>query len=284
MQVKLIVVWLLLPVVASPAETHATRDLTAAGARLVAVAARDYASEHHAPGGVIAIVDSGGHLLYLERIDGTFAAASTVATGKARTAALFQKPTRLFEEIVNNGRTTMVTLDAVTGFTPLKGGVPLIVNGEVVGAIGVSGAASADQDDEIASAAAEALARAPIAGAVSYLGGDAVRDGLRRGTTLHQSRYYKIDASRRDRPGEAEVHDGDTDIFHVLDGQATLVTGGRLAGSIRVEGDEQRSPRIDGGDKRMLGEGDVVVIPAGTPHWFSDVTNPVTYLVVKIRQ
>lgn len=77
--------------------------------------------------------------------------AATVSTGKARTAALFGKPTKVFEELINKGRTAMA---ALPDFTPLQGGVPLLLDGRVVGAIGVSGAASAQQDHDIATVAA----------------------------------------------------------------------------------------------------------------------------------
>jgi glc operon protein GlcG len=73
--------------------------------------------------------------------------------GKARTAVLFQKPTKVFEDIINKGRTTMVALE---DFTPMQGGIPIVVKGEIIGGIGVSGTASAQQDEEVAIAGAEA--------------------------------------------------------------------------------------------------------------------------------
>src|SRR3989442_3399270 len=81
-------------------------------------------------------------------------AAGRISAGKARTAALFKKPTRAFEEIIGKGRTAMIALE---DFTPLEGGIPLTVDGQIVGAVGVSGAASAQQDEELAVAAAAAL-------------------------------------------------------------------------------------------------------------------------------
>jgi glc operon protein GlcG len=126
--------------------------LTLAGAKQVIASALAEADRLKAPGGSIAVVDAGGHLIALERLDNTFAASADIAVGKARTAALFKKPTRVFEDLVNGGRTTMVTLP---DFTPLQGGVPLAVGGQVVGAVGVSGAASARQDEDIANAAGQ---------------------------------------------------------------------------------------------------------------------------------
>lgn len=132
--------------------------LTLDGAKSAVSAALRYAREHRAPGGAIAIVDTAGTVIYLERLDGTFANASEVAIGKARTAALFAKPTRVFEEAVNQGRYTMLAVASVAPFTPLQGGIPILVEGQLVGAIGVSGAASAAQDEEIAQAGAAPFA------------------------------------------------------------------------------------------------------------------------------
>ena len=146
----------ILPVLALADETALAnrRALTLAGAKQVAAAAVAEAKRLNAPGAVVAVVDEGGHLIYLERLDGTFAAGATVATGKARASAVFQKPTKVFEDAVKAGRTGFV---AVPEMPPLKGGFPIVAGGQVVGAVGVSGAASADQDEEIAKAAAAAL-------------------------------------------------------------------------------------------------------------------------------
>jgi uncharacterized protein GlcG (DUF336 family) len=125
----------------------------------------NYARSHNAPGGAIAIVDEGGSIVLLERLDNTFPSAPNVSIGKARTAAGFRKATRDLEKIVNGGRVTMTALPGITAFTPLQGGVPLMIGGTYVGAIGVSGGASAQQDDEIAQAGADALSAAPTADA-----------------------------------------------------------------------------------------------------------------------
>ena len=130
-----------------------TKSLTMDGARRVIAAAIAEANNKKTTG-VIAVVDNGGNLMALERIDGTFAAGANISIGKARTALLFQKPTKVFEDIVNKGRTAMVALD---GFTPLQGGVPITVDGQIVGAVGVSGAASAQQDEELAMAGRQSV-------------------------------------------------------------------------------------------------------------------------------
>jgi glc operon protein GlcG len=134
--------------VLAPAQT-----LTLDGARAVIAAAEAEATRHDA-GGAIAVVDEGGHVLAVARIDGTFAAASAIATKKARSAALFRQPTRNFENAIKGGRTTLL---ANRELFPLQGGVPIVVGGVVVGAVGVAGASSAQQDDDFATAAAAAI-------------------------------------------------------------------------------------------------------------------------------
>ena len=129
------------------------RVLTLAGARMVAAAAESEARRLNTTGAV-AVVDDGGNLLYLLRIDNTFPAGSYVAMDKARTAATFRMPTRNLEDAVKNGRVSLV---AVSEMTPLAGGVPIVIDGQVVGAVGVSGAANAQQDEELAKFAAAAI-------------------------------------------------------------------------------------------------------------------------------
>jgi glc operon protein GlcG len=266
---------------AAAQETEARTQLTLAGAKKVAAIATAYAREHNAPGGAIAIVDEGGHLMYLERLDNTFPAGSDVSVGKARTAVMFRKPTRVFEDIVNKGRTSMVTVPAVTGFTPLQGGVPLERDGRIVGAIGVSGAASAQQDDDIAQAAANAFAAVPMLSDATYIESRRVKAAFKSGDALIDNPAYKVNASRRDSGGEAEVHLGDTDIFYVLNGSAEFVTGGEIVDAKNVAAGEVRGSAIRGGTTHSLQRGDVITIPQGLPHWFKSVKSPMTYYVVK---
>jgi glc operon protein GlcG len=105
---------------------------------------------------VIAVVDDGGHVILLERLDDTQVASVEVAIGKARTAAIFRRPSRVFEEQIKNGRLASLVLP---GATPLQGGVPIVVDGKVIGAIGVSGnTPQEDEDIAIAGAAATGAA------------------------------------------------------------------------------------------------------------------------------
>jgi glc operon protein GlcG len=131
----------------------AATSLTLAGANVVLEAAVAEA-QRLGVGGGFAVVDTSGELLAFARVDGTFSAASNVSIGKARTAARFRKSTRVFEESINKGRTAMA---GMPDFLPLQGGVPIEVAGRVVGAIGVSGASSAAQDEEFALVGARAL-------------------------------------------------------------------------------------------------------------------------------
>ena len=101
----------------------------------------------------IAVVDDGGHPLGLERMDGCAPASAYIAMEKARSAALGRKETRDYEQMVNGGRTAFVTAPLLTS---LEGGVPLLVEGQVVGAIGVSGV-KPEQDAQVAKAGAGAL-------------------------------------------------------------------------------------------------------------------------------
>lgn len=136
-----------------PAAIVEKKSLTLEGAKQVTAAAAAEARAHN-EGGAIAVVDDGGNLLYLERLDGTFPAGAMVSVGKARTAALFKKPTSAFEDIIKNGRTAMV---ALPDFTPLQGGIPLEMDGRVVGAIGVSGASNQQRDEAVAKAGAAVI-------------------------------------------------------------------------------------------------------------------------------
>jgi uncharacterized protein GlcG (DUF336 family) len=128
-------------------------SLTLADARQIAAAAE---AEAHKNGWsvVIAIVDEGGHLVLLQRLDGTQAASSEIATHKARAAALFRRPTKALEDVVASGRVAMLSLPALTA---VEGGLPLLYHGEIVGAIGVSGVQSF-QDGIVAKAGADAIA------------------------------------------------------------------------------------------------------------------------------
>jgi len=105
---------------------------------------------------VIVVVDDGGHVLLLERLDDTQVASVEVGIGKARTAAIFRRPSKVFEDQVRNGRVAAL---ALPGATPLQGGLPIELEGKVIGAIGVSGN-TPQEDEDIAKVGAAAAATA----------------------------------------------------------------------------------------------------------------------------
>ncbi len=259
------------------------KSLTLDGAKKVIDAAKAEAKKLNAPGGVIAVVDDGGNLMALERLDGTFAAGANISIGKARTAVLFKRPTKAFEDIIKNGRTAMVALPD-SFFTPLQGGIPITFDGQIVGGVGVSGAASAQQDEELAIAGANVFQSGMKTASVSYFEKDKVEAAFAKGAVLFDnSDKYMVHASHRDKAGVVEVHEKDADIIYVLDGSATLVTGGEIVNGKTIAPGEIRGTNVKGGETRTINKGDVIIVPAGTPHWFKEVPGPLNYYVVKAR-
>jgi mannose-6-phosphate isomerase-like protein (cupin superfamily) len=118
---------------------------------------------------------------------------------------------------------------------------------------------------------------------ITYLSGERVNAAFAKGMPLVETGSYKVHASRREGPGQVEVHTQDTDIIYVLTGSATLVTGGAIVAGRNTEAEEIRGTSVDGGEAREIGPGDVVIVPNGTPHWFKAVPAPMTYYVVKVR-
>src|SRR5438094_2012797 len=281
----------------SYAQVVEKKSLDIGGTKKAIAAAVDYTKKNNAPGGVIAVVDEGGNLMALERLDGTFAMGATISIGKARTAVLFQKPTRFFEELINKGLTAMTAVD---GFTPLIGGIPIVIDGQVVGGVGVSGAASAAQDEELAIAGANALTggqakveTAPMSNErpgsaipatraqATFIDAKSVSAAFAKGMPLLETAGYKVHASRRVEPGQAEIHTLDTDVIYVVDGSATLVTGGKAIDAREIAPNEIRGSKIEGGEEHQISKGQVIVIPNGVPHQFTTVTGELHYFVCK---
>jgi uncharacterized protein GlcG (DUF336 family)/mannose-6-phosphate isomerase-like protein (cupin superfamily) len=268
----------------SAAELPTKAVLTLEGAKRVGAAAEAEANKRGATV-VIVVVDDGGSVLWLERLNDTQIASVDVGIGKARTAAIFRRPTKVFEDQIRDGRVAAL---ALPGASPLQGGIPLTVGGHVVGAIGVSGN-TPQEDEDIAKAGAAAFA-ALIAGesqpGVSYWKSQNVTAAFAQGSVLfggEDGRNYMVHASHRDGAGMAEVHTLDADIIYVLEGSATFVTGGTVEGGRETAPNEIRGTSITNGEVRRIAEGDVLIVPSGTPHWFKDVTGPLNYYVVKVR-
>lgn len=149
----LTIVVLLVPALVS-AQLADKKALTLAAAKAIAAAAEAEATKNNWRM-VIAILDDGGHLVYLQRTDETQVGSVRIAIEKARSAVHFKRPTKVFEDAVAGGRTAILGL---TGAMPIEGGVPLMVDGKVIGAIGASGG-TAPQDGQVAKAGADTLAK-----------------------------------------------------------------------------------------------------------------------------
>jgi glc operon protein GlcG len=144
---------MLLPMTSSAgAQALDKKVLSFAAAQRIAAVAAD-AARAKGVGVVIAVVDDGGHLILLHRLDDTQVASVNVGIGKARTAAIYRRPSREFEEQIRAGRIAAL---ALADSTPLQGGVPIRLDGKVIGAIGVSGD-TPQVDEAIALAGADAL-------------------------------------------------------------------------------------------------------------------------------
>jgi mannose-6-phosphate isomerase-like protein (cupin superfamily) len=105
-----------------------------------------------------------------------------------------------------------------------------------------------------------------------------------KGGPLLATNNFKIQAGRRTGPGEVEIHARDTDIFYILEGTATFVTGGTAVEKRDTGKGEMRAKEIAGGHAQTLSKGDIIVIPAGIPHWFKEVHGPFLYYMVKVVQ
>ena len=144
---QILVATLLLTMAAATtqAQLPVKQVLTLDAAKKIAAAAEAEAKKRGATV-VIAVVDDGGYLLVLERLDDTQVASVDVGIAKARTAAIFRRPSKVFEDQIRDGRVAAL---ALTGATPLQGGIPIVINGKVIGAVGVSGN-SPQEDEDIA--------------------------------------------------------------------------------------------------------------------------------------
>jgi glc operon protein GlcG len=134
-----------------------------------------------------------------------------------------------------------------------------------------------------AALAAILLADSHMSGKVTYFDSSRVKAAFVKGMPLIEVENYKVHASHRDGSGMVEVHERDTDIVYVLEGSATLVTGGEMVDGKPAAKEEIRGVSIRGGETRRIVPGDVIIIPNGVPHWFKEVPGPLNYYVVKVR-
>jgi mannose-6-phosphate isomerase-like protein (cupin superfamily) len=133
-----------------------------------------------------------------------------------------------------------------------------------------------------AATALMAAALVMAAEGVNYVPADKVGPALSKGGALTKGEGYTVSGSHRDKPGQVEVHDKETDILYVTDGSATFVTGGKMVGGKSTKAGQWLGTDIQGGETHHLSKGDVITIPAGTPHWFKEVSPSVSYYVVKV--
>ena len=130
--------------------------------------------------------------------------------------------------------------------------------------------------------AAIALNTASGASGVTYVSHDKVATALNKGGPLVTAPDLTVSGSHRDKAGQVEVHEKETDVIHVIDGEATFVTGGKMIGGKSTKPGQMMGTNIEGGETHHLTKGDVIVVPAGTPHWFKEVPTSVSYYVVKV--
>jgi quercetin dioxygenase-like cupin family protein len=121
---------------------------------------------------------------------------------------------------------------------------------------------------------------------VIYFPQDQVAAGFSKNNILYDGvpdHNYRVAVYHRDIGGEVEIHKKDTDVFYVLEGSATFVTGGALTSGKDTVPDEVRGPTMAGGVSRTISKGDVIIIPANVTHWFKEIQKPITYFGVKVR-
>ena len=117
---------------------------------------------------------------------------------------------------------------------------------------------------------------------VSYVSADKVAAALAKSGSLATAPGLTVSGNHRQGPGQVEVHDTETDVFYVVEGTATIVTGGTMVGGKQTAPGQHRGTDVKGGETRHLQKGDVMVIPAGIPHWFKEVSPTINYFTVKV--
>jgi mannose-6-phosphate isomerase-like protein (cupin superfamily) len=117
---------------------------------------------------------------------------------------------------------------------------------------------------------------------VTFVDHDQVADALAKGGMLITAPDLSVRGSHRNGPGEVEVHEKETDVIYVVEGQATFVTGGTIVGSRTASPGQFLGTDIRNGKSQHLTKGDVIVVPAGVPHWFKEVPQAISYYVVKV--
>jgi hypothetical protein len=126
------------------------------------------------------------------------------------------------------------------------------------------------------------LTAAEATAPVTFLGHDRVAEGLAKGGVMMSAPNLIVQGGHRDKTGQVEVHETETDVIYVQDGEATFVAGGKMIGGKLSRPGQYLGTDIQGGESHHLTKGDVIVVQAGTPHWFKEVPGTISYFVVKV--
>jgi mannose-6-phosphate isomerase-like protein (cupin superfamily) len=118
--------------------------------------------------------------------------------------------------------------------------------------------------------------------AVTYISHDKVTAALAKGGPMVTASNLIVQGGHRDKTGQVEVHEKETDVIYVQDGEATFVTGGKMIGGKLSKPGQYLGTEIQGGETHHLTKGDAIVVQAGTPHWFKEVPGTISYFVVKV--
>jgi mannose-6-phosphate isomerase-like protein (cupin superfamily) len=129
--------------------------------------------------------------------------------------------------------------------------------------------------------ASVALSEPKAVAPVTYIDSVKVSAAFAKGGPLIETPGYKVHAGRRQGPGLVELHTQETDVFYIVDGTATFVTGGTMVDGKLVSLGQMRGTSITGGETHHLKKGDVIIVPNGTPHQFIETSNPFLYFIVK---
>ena len=121
-----------------------------------------------------------------------------------------------------------------------------------------------------------------MAAEATFVDHDKVAAALKKGGSLVTASDLLVSGSHRDKAGQVEVHDKETDVIYVIEGSATFMTGGTMIGGKTTKPDQHIGSGMEGGQTHRLTKGDVIVVPAGTTHWFKEVPQSISYYVVKV--
>ncbi|MDQ1469861.1 MAG: hypothetical protein QOJ99_1341 [Bryobacterales bacterium] len=118
--------------------------------------------------------------------------------------------------------------------------------------------------------------------AATFIGHDKVAGALANGGPMLTASNLIVQGGHREKAGQVEVHEKETDVIYVQDGEATFVTGGKMIGGKPTKPGQFLGTEIQGGESHHLTKGDAIVVQAGTPHWFREVPKSISYFVVKV--